>query len=360
MAIDLSRADSVLREEAERAELEDGDPIWLEAVERLSEACEQVGIRTHIAFLGTAMLAKATDLGIDTYSVKATGGGPGAYSARSLCHGVLVPASVQLGIHLGVSGREPLNNMPYFRMQRLDDGTRVLGSARPIIALLKEILGRLQHVRSQDEARRALRSFIIVRRRYRPSYSEFGGAAALGLDQLIGIIEGFVSDDSEGGRRAQAIVAGLLDVFAGRERVESGRVNDPSRHIPGDVRVSERSDQGGWEKALEVRDKPVSLSDVLIFGRSCQNAGVREVAVVAVAQRQPLLPADQINDWAHESGIGLTVFYGWQSFVRQVLFWSEAPIPDAVVQAIPLIHQRLIEVEVSERGVDLWGRLVGE
>jgi hypothetical protein len=48
-----------------------------------------------------------------------------------LCHSVLVPLSAELGFSLGVTGREPLNNQPYFRMTRLDDGTPVhAGGAR--------------------------------------------------------------------------------------------------------------------------------------------------------------------------------------------------------------------------------------
>ena len=51
------------------------------------------------------------------------------------------------------------------------------------------------------------------------------------------MIQALVEDASENGRRAQAVVAGLMDAFAGAERVESGRVNDPSRRHPGDVCV---------------------------------------------------------------------------------------------------------------------------
>ena len=53
------------------------------------------------------------------------------------------------------------------------------------------------------------------------------------------------------------MVAGLLDVFVGAERVESGRINDPKV----------------WEKAIEVRDKPVAASDVQIFGNKCVAMG---------------------------------------------------------------------------------------
>ena len=49
----------------------------------------------------------------------------GVISADSGCHSVLVPAAAELGISLGVTGREPLNNQPYFRMTRLGDNQPV-------------------------------------------------------------------------------------------------------------------------------------------------------------------------------------------------------------------------------------------
>jgi hypothetical protein len=123
-----------------------------------------------------------------------------------------------------------------------------------------------------DGAREALRAFIAVRRRYQRAYRTAGAAGAITPDELIVAVQRLVSADSEGGRRAQAAAAGLLDVFAGTGRVQSGRVNDPSRHYPGDVAVlAADTAEGGadaYEKAFEVRDKPVRFSDVALFGRT--------------------------------------------------------------------------------------------
>ena len=105
-------------------------------------------------------------------------------------------------------------------------------------------------------------------------------------EQLTAAIQTFVREDSEGGRRAQAVVAGLLDVFAGEVRVESGRINDPSRHYPGDVCIRAAKDPGSFRKAIEVRDKPVHLSGIQIFCKKCIDKGVLEAAVVMVSDRQ--------------------------------------------------------------------------
>ena len=49
-----------------------GDPAWIAKVERLSQLCEEGVSKTHITFLGTAMLAKALDLRADLFAIKPT------------------------------------------------------------------------------------------------------------------------------------------------------------------------------------------------------------------------------------------------------------------------------------------------
>lgn len=74
------------------------------------------------------------------------------------------------------------------------------------------------------------------------------------------------------------------------------------------------------EQAFEVKDKPMSESEVRIFGKKCVDMGVREAATVMVADGQPMLDAQGIVAWASTFGIGVTLFYGWPSLVVQVLF----------------------------------------
>lgn len=147
-----------------------------------------------------------------------------------------------------------------------------------------------------------------------------------------------------------------MDVFAGVDLVESGRINDPSRKYPGDVCVK-ADDSDVWEKAIEVRDKPVSANDVQIFGKKCIDMGVHEAAVVMVAEKQEKLDSASLDAWATGFGIGLTLFHGWQDFIEQVLFWSDQPKPDAANEAVGLIRDRLMVVEVSADGVELWDKM---
>jgi hypothetical protein len=359
MKLDKARAAQIVREQAERLTSDKGDPGWIAKVERLSQLCAEGLSKTHITFLGTAMLAKALDLRADLFAIKPTHAKDNehAFSARTLCHSVLVPLAAELGISLGVTGREPLNNQPYFRMTRLDDGTPVHGGARSAFDYMIELVRELQALKTEDGTLGALRAFIGVRMNYQPRYGAREGTAQIAPESLITVIQEFVRLDSEHGKRAQAIVAGLLDVFATPARVESGRINDPSRKYPGDVCLRSEANPDEWEKAFEVRDKPVVVSDAQIFGKKCIDRQVREAAVVMTHDRQPRLDAAQLTQWASGFGLGLTLFHGWPEFIDHVLFWSALPKFDGANQAVPLIRQRLIDVEASPESIALWDRM---
>lgn len=361
MAVSIERSEAValLRSEAEAAQREEAvDSDWREKVERLSSLCEAPGSsRTHIAFLCTAMVAKVLEPGIDLYAIKPAhaSGNNRAYSARTLCHSVIVPLSAELGFSIGVTGREPLNNQPYFRMTRLGDGTPVRSGAQEAFDYMVRLVEELSSA-PPKVARAALRAFIAVRRQYQPSYASDVEEARTTPTRLLEAIRAFVAENSEGGRRAQAIVAALLDVVMGEDRVESGRINDPSRKYPGDVCVR-MPDDAGWEKAIEVRDKPVTAADVLVFGRKCLSMGVRDAAVVAASPAQQPLDIAATVAWAEAHGLGLTIFVGWDSLVDQALFWAGEAKVVAAGLAVAQVQERLVAVEASPESVDRWLKL---
>ena len=357
---DRIEATAVVHAAAARADAGQLDHAWVAKVARLSRLCEADGSKTHIAMLGTAMLAKAMRLDVDLHAIKPTKarGNPGAYSARILCHSVLVPLAVDLHFSLGVTGREPLNNQPYFRIGRLGDDTPL--RRRGAFNHMLELVNELQGLRTREEARTALAAFISERRQHQARYVVPIGETPISTPkELTEAVRSLVWNGAEGGRLAQAVVAGLMDAFAGLERVESGRVNDPSRRHPGDVCVRSADAPSVWEKAFEVRDKPVSISDVQIFGAKCVSMGVREAAVVAVAVGQIPLDRSRLAEWSRDLGIGLTLFEGWESIIEQALFWAGDAKPVAARRAVRRIHQRLVAVEASPAAVDRWARLTG-
>src|SRR5262249_27510362 len=80
--------------------------------------------KTYTPALGTALLARATDARIDPLSIKAEYG-ENTYSQRSVGHLVLVPAARRLGFSIRNTGREPLNNQPFFRYNHMTEVDRV-------------------------------------------------------------------------------------------------------------------------------------------------------------------------------------------------------------------------------------------
>lgn len=359
MKIDKAVAATIVREEATKATSGPLDAAWKAKIEKLSQLCEDGISKTHIAFLGTEILAKAMDRSVDLYAIKPNHakGNFNAFSARSLCHSVLVPLSAELGFSIGVTGREPLNNQPYFRMTRLGDDTPVHAGGKAAFVFMEELVAELSKLgTTEEQAREALRAFIAVRRGYISKFVAKEGETQITPEQLLAAIKAFVLENSEGGKRAQAVVAGLMDVLAGVDRVESGRINDPSRKYPGDVCI--RSNDGEeWEKSFEVRDKPVAAADVQIFANKCITMGVREAAVVMVATGQATLSAETLSAWAAARGMSLTLFHGWDGIVEQTLFWADVPKLDGARTAVTFIRERLQAVEASAEAVALWDKL---
>lgn len=356
MSLRINKGDAkqVLLEESEKALDQQAPADWVQRVERLSEACEASGIKTHIAYLGTVFLAKAVDLSADAFSIKAGAGTPGAFSARSLGHGVLVPNAALLGIDLGVTGREPLNNQPYFRHDRVSRDMVVHGGATESVGILCDVLAKLDAVKSEAEARSALRAFIQVRRAYRPIYPEADlGPLGLTSDGFVDETVAFVHDKSEGGKRAQAVAAGLTDIVVGPDRVVAGRINDPDRNMPGDVGIASRS-EGDWEAVFEIRDKPVTSSDVQIFAEKSVAAGVKRAAVIAVSKTQKPIEAKSAITFAAQHGVQLRVIVGLEEFVREWTFWASGESAETLDATHGRIYARLIDSEVAVDTVQEW------
>src|SRR4051812_44248254 len=186
----------------------------------MTEAVGNASSKTYVAALGTALLARAVDDQTDPMSIKATPSSRRAYSARSLCHGVLVPASREHGFDLGATGREPLNNQPFFRYERIDEMQRVRD--RLGLTLLLDALREVEKLDAKAAAA-ALAAFVRVRLEVADAKQRVDiRGLDLGVAQAIQGITDFITENPEGGKRGQALVAAAFDLtFAD---VRMGRV----------------------------------------------------------------------------------------------------------------------------------------
>jgi hypothetical protein len=334
---------------------------WVQRIEHFSSLMPDGAPKTHVAMLGTAVLARATDPRVDVFALKTTRGGPNAYSARSLAQHVLAAEAIRLGIDLGVTGREPLNNQPYFRADRIDQSMEqiVRGDGLPAF---RELCGILTELSTMDaaEAREVLRAFVVVRKREAPTALGDSGTFTPLPSQLAEAIETFVSGRSEGGRRAQAVAAGLADEAFGDLKVTLGRVNDPDRRLPGDVVLRHIEPPFQVTRAIEVRDKIVKESDLFHFVHKCLEREVDRAAVLCVARRQSALDSKSATDHAHSLGISLRVYVGWRELLDDAVFSSKRPPRELIGGVGHSIFERLSELEVSTEGIEAWRRIVAK
>ena len=149
--------------------------------------------------------------------------------------------------------------------------------------------------RSAFDARRPLMrsAFVAVRRRYQRTYDVAGAGGAIAPAALISavrslVVGGFRGRPPRPGRSGRAARC-LCRHRPGPERPRQRPVSP----LPRDIAVLAADAAGGgvdaYEKAFEVRDKPVRFSDVALFGRTCVDRGVREAAMVLLAESQPAI-----------------------------------------------------------------------
>lgn len=349
-------AEQILEQERKLAAAGDIDAGWAYDIQRFSDLCEEFG-KTQIAFLGTSLLAKAVLPNPDLFAIKSKLGAKNAYSARSLCHSVLAPWAVKARLNLGATGPEPLNNQPFFRMHRLDDDTPIHAGAEIAMQELRALVKRVQKG-DGVAARKALRAFIAVRLKRQRVHAAIKSTGVATADGLADAIKTLTREDSENGKRAQAAVAGLLDLLASPERVACRRVNDPSRVAPGDVRVL--AEDGSVEIAMEVRDKRVTVPHAIAFIENAFERGASSCALVAVAANQDPLVAVEVLEWCTEHNRDVAIFMDWHALVRQALFWSKSLHPSGVAEAAKTIWGRLIALEVRPTTTKRWSELVGD
>lgn len=362
MKLDYDRALAILEEETQASLAGELDELWVARVRAVCDAIEEKG-KTIIAALGTAMLAKATDLGADPFALKVGDGAPGAYSARALCKDVLAAHAPRLRLDLGVSGREPLNNQPFVGEARIAPDLPVHSKSRPAFDLLLGVLGQLAALGSEPEARAALRAFLYVRAKpeLAPEEVELGGLRTWGA--LSEALAKFAAEDAEGGKRAQAAVAAVLDAVYGAERVCLARINDPDRRFPCDVGVLARAPEEGreppaLERVFEVRQKPVLDTDLHhMIGKVAQR-GVSRAAMLALAARgQGALDLGSAESMAAGAGVTLRVYVGWRGWLDECAFWCPAPEREAVARVNERVFARAKQIEVSLGGLHHWVRL---
>lgn len=353
MVIDKVKAKQILEQETEESRQFDmDDHHWVKMINHFCTLC--TNSKTMIAMLGTALLSKATEITVDPFSL-AVGEDKNSntYSARNLCKEVLAAESNRLGIDLGVTGREPLNNQPFLGKARVTPDLNVKSNARPALEELIKLLTKLDSIRTSKEAREALRAFLYARKKIKIKPKLGSNQSVLGLNDLINHIKNFVTTNSEGGKRAQAVSAGLLATVYGKDAISVSRINDPSRNYPGDVGIKEGKTVN---RSFEVRDKNVTGQDIQNFVSKCREKGIYKCGIIAVSANQTDVDEQSLILWAENREVSLGFYFKWDDLIRESLFWSKSANLNTS-EAFQLVSDYLRELEVSQDGFDQWFNL---
>lgn len=313
--------------------------------------------KTFVAGLGAALLAKSTNSKVDPLSIKEAYSDR-AFSLRTICHTVLVPHSRQSDppYHLGATGREPLNNQPYFRYDHLDTIDRLSSSAKPYLNRLKAEL-TIADTLTADEAVLALAAFLRQRIAVQTEINQAEGRYVPGAESLVALrdaLETYLAPGREQRpARLQAVVGGLISCVVADE-TSVKRLNDPSRDAPGDVNVPETDPYF----SAEVRGKAVPQHDAHAFVRECGRSGIGTAWIVALADDHVPIDRAALLDVGYEGGVLPVVIESVDELVTAVL-GGPAQAQQSVLREIgPAVTRMLRATEVDSSMIDEWADLL--
>ena len=184
-----------------------------------------------IAAVGSVLLAKATNPAVDVFVIQAREGSASAFNLRAAAT-ALGAKKRAFGYDIGSSSdRDPINHGTLVGSTRWDVALdRIREDHKPFFQLILTWLVDVNRM-SRDDATEALAAYLRVRRSVGSgaSVQQIPTTLANGptLPDLVGVIDGFVSADPEGGARGMALVAAAYRA-AGFEAALPSR-NDPRR-----------------------------------------------------------------------------------------------------------------------------------
>jgi hypothetical protein len=351
MRINRTDAEFVLRQALALAQ-SDGDlpVIWTSHTRSVFGLDEM----TWTPALATMLLAKAVDDEVDAFSLKAgQPGNPRAYSARVLCHGVLVPAAVKYGFSIRNTGAEPLNNSPFNGADRLQDIERRASkiSNYRFFYSIAEQADLLDRTDALEALAAFLREALSVAAVARSVVVKADGLNAWGARVAVKDYLRFDADDRP--RRLQAFAAACLDLAF--EDVRSRRLNDPSRDIPGDVHAMGPS---AALLAVEVRGKKVGPQDLISFANACQRASIGRALMLADSPGQMDLAVHVENSNQRSVGTLVEVYTSAPELLSSAFLWAPLPLDDGIAKFSSSYLMRLKEIEVGVGSLQEWSRAV--
>lgn len=346
---DYKKAGLVLLDALEVAKSKSSVPVeWVSH----SRSVFGLSAKTWTPSLATMLLAKATDDNLDAMSLKVDPDSAGSYSARGLCHKIIVPAAVENDFSIRNTGREPMNNQPFFRYSRIDELERVREPAdRDFFVDVAKKVDALD----SESAFQALAAFLKVAIEAAARVRSVSvKAKGLSPDSArIAAVDFLRRDAPDRPQRLQAFAAACLDlVFSD---VKTRRIHDPSRDFPGDVHVV---DGDSVTLAMEVRGKSVSQSDLRSFAQAVAAAGIRRAVLFVDAPHQVPLDVGNVVQALGAHYLHVATFMSVTDLLGAVFLWSKTSDEMAAKSFSERMLDHLKEIEVAPASLEEWARAV--
>jgi hypothetical protein len=284
-------------------------------------------------------------------SIKATG--ERGYSLRTVGHSILVPAAQAMGFSIRTTGREPLNNQPFFRYDHMTRIGRVRNREQ-----LDWFVEKLKAADSLTavEAQLALAAFLRVAfRQAKARASVEIERAFMTISKVLAAVSTYLASDvAERPKRLQAFVAAAYDMT--HDDVRSRKINDPSCDYPGDVQAYFNDVPF---LAVEVRGKPVPATELDAFIMTCAEVGITRVGlVVDAANHQPINRAQLHSCFLVAGSIHLSLYESAADLIEAALEWTDEPQDLAASRFVASALARLKEIEVADQALVDWQRLI--
>jgi hypothetical protein len=320
----------------------------------------QLGDSPSVAFVaavGSVLLAKATDTGVDAFVIQKREGSVGAYSLRGPAR-VLASKRHAYGYDIGSSSdRDPINHGTLIGSTRWDVALRrIEASHKPFFQVILQWLREINAL-SSEEALEALAAYIRVRREVAPGAAVelLPGSLAKppALNDLIEVLEGFVAANPEEGARGMALVAAAF-------RAAGLKADLPSRNDPRRIDVLISRDSAPLIGA-EVKQEETTEATADTLARDATSRGLRR-ALLAILRPGVLSRFDVasvIQRAEHEHGIVLRVTDGVRPLLHEALMADEVDV-DAFCAALPRsFAEALRDIRVAEATIDTWVAISG-
>jgi hypothetical protein len=311
-----------------------------------------------IAAVGSVLLAKATNPAVDVFVIQAREGSASAFNLRGAATALGAKKRV-FGYDIGSSSdRDPINHGTLVGSIRWDVALdRIREDHKPFFQLILTWLVDVNRM-SQDDATEALAAYLRVRRSVGSGASVQQVPAVLAngptLPNLVGVLDGFVGADPEGGARGMALVAAAYRA-TGFEAVLPSR-NDPRRI---DITIKRGSAMVIGAEVKQI-DTGEGTADTLAEDAASANMSRALLTVLRPGVLVDFDRAAVIRRAEKGHNVVLRVVQGTRELLHEALSACDVGLDEFCASLPRLFAEALRDIRVAEQTLTTWASIASQ